>query len=220
MNKQLSIITINLNNREGLRRTIKSVISQTKRNDIQFIIIDGDSTDRSKDVIKEYENQIDYWISEKDNGIYDAMNKGINASEAPYCLFLNSGDYLYSNDVVEGIQPFMDGTDIIYGDEYKVRPNGTRYLAKYPNKLDEPWFKKTALPHQSTLIKTALLKERKYTEEYKLLGDWIWLREAIMKYNNSYKHINMPISVYSLDGMSSVGMATVNEEKKKYYEKS
>ena len=85
---KLSIITVNFNDAEGLERTIKSVISQTFH-DYEFIIIDGGSTDGSVDVIKKYEDHIDYWISEKDGGIYQGMNKGLRQASGEYLNFLN-----------------------------------------------------------------------------------------------------------------------------------
>ena len=88
---KLSIITINRNNAAGLRRTIESVVSQTYT-EFEYIIIDGASTDESVDVIKEYADKITFWVSEPDNGIYNAMNKGILKAKGEYLLFLNSGD--------------------------------------------------------------------------------------------------------------------------------
>jgi len=99
---KLSIITINYNDKEGLRKTIESVLSQTWT-DYEYLIIDGGSADGSLDVIREYEDKITYWISEKDNGIYNAMNKGIVKSKGAYLQFLNSGDYLVDNKVFENM---------------------------------------------------------------------------------------------------------------------
>ena len=101
-NPILSIITINRNNAEGLRKTIESVLSQdvSDKTQVEYIIIDGASTDESVEVIKSFENnqsnklQITKWISEPDTGIYNAMNKGIKMATGEYCLFLNSGDYI------------------------------------------------------------------------------------------------------------------------------
>lgn len=212
----ISIITINLNNKNGLKRTIESVLNQTYRDKIQYIIIDGDSNDGSKEIINQYKYNIDYWVSEKDNGLYNAMNKGIQASTNDYCLFLNSGDYLSENNVIERIYDSLDA-DIVYGDEYKLKTNGTRYLTKYPDKLDENFFKRTSLPHQSSFIKTSLLKQTPYSEKWKLLGDWLWFRERIIEDKVTYKHLNIPISVYGLDGISTIQRNLHNEEKKSYY---
>ena len=92
---KLSIITINYNNREGLKRTIESVVNQTFT-DFEWILIDGGSTDGSKELIEQYSNRFSYWVSEPDNGIYNAMNKGLRAAKGDYLQFLNSGDRLYN----------------------------------------------------------------------------------------------------------------------------
>ena len=97
--KKLSIITINLNNQSGLIKTIQSVISQTFK-DFEWIIIDGDSTDGSKELLKKHIQHFTHCISEKDNGIYNAMNKGIKLAQGEYIYFLNSGDYLCNKDTM------------------------------------------------------------------------------------------------------------------------
>ena len=94
-----SIITVNFNNKEGLRKTIESVIHQTFH-DFEFIVIDGGSTDGSADVLKEYHTQIDYWVSEPDGGIYQGMNKGIKKATGDYLNFMNSGDCFFAVDVL------------------------------------------------------------------------------------------------------------------------
>ena len=87
---KLSVITINYNNRDGLHKTIASVVNQSWR-EFEYIVIDGGSTDGSVDVIKSFADRIDYWVSEPDKGIYNAMNKGIDVAQGEYCIFINSG---------------------------------------------------------------------------------------------------------------------------------
>lgn len=111
---KLSIITVNFNDAGGLERTIKSVISQTFC-DYEFIIIDGGSTDGSVEIIKVYSDRIDYWVSEMDRGIYHAMNKGVDQAHGDYCLFLNSGDSFYNDEVLEKLSKFESNDDIIVG---------------------------------------------------------------------------------------------------------
>ena len=105
---KISIITINFNNLEGLKKTIESVINQTYSN-IEYIVIDGGSTDGSVEVIKEYNDEITYWVFEKDKGIYNAMNKGILKSKGKYLQFLNSEDWLIDNEVVNYPVPRAQG---------------------------------------------------------------------------------------------------------------
>ena len=97
---KLSIITINFNDAKGLEKTIQSVINQTYK-DFEYIVVDGASTDGSVDVIKKYSNKLTHWVSEPDTGIYNAMNKGTRMASGEYCLYLNSGDFLADNDVLE-----------------------------------------------------------------------------------------------------------------------
>src|SRR5574344_2490955 len=111
---KLSIITINYNNAEGLEKTIKSVINQTFT-DYEYIIIDGGSTDGSTDIIKKYRENIDYWVSESDKGIYKAMNKGITYTHGEYLNFMNSGDCFHSSTVLNEVARNFNNTDIIIG---------------------------------------------------------------------------------------------------------
>lgn len=213
----ITIVTINLNNKDGLKRTIESVINQTFFDKIEYVIIDGGSTDGSVDIIKEYEDKLAYWCSEPDGGIFPAMNKSIEHINGDYVLYLNSGDILNKNNVIERVYGELD-KDIVYGNEYKV--NNKRTLARFPDNLNENFFKKSALPHQSTFIRAELLKERGYSEKWKVLGDWSWLRERIMVDKVSYKHLNFPISDYDLNGFSTINQKLFFAERDKYYKQS
>ena len=233
----ISVVTINLNNKEGLERTIESVVSQTHFADIEYIIIDGGSTDGSVDVIQRYKDKIAYWCSEPDGGIFNAFNKGIEHCNGDYAIFLNSGDHFYADDVIEKVIPELD-CDIVYGNEMKQKGkplkwmNGRWYtnckwytpasfnqLAKYPEKLTDRWFSISALPHQSTFICTELLKKHPYSEDWKILGDWLWFYERIILEGVSYKHIGQTISVYNLEGLSSRNQSTFQLERKEYLSK-
>lgn len=112
---KISIITINYNNVEGLKRSIESVVNQTSK-DYEYIIIDGGSTDGSVDVIKLYSNRIDYWESEPDRGIYHAMNKGVKLATGEYVIFMNSGDKFYSNEIIADFIKLNPKEDILSGD--------------------------------------------------------------------------------------------------------
>lgn len=213
----ITIVTINLNNKDGLKRTIESVVNQTFFDKVEYVIIDGGSTDGSVDVIKEYDDKIAYWCSEPDGGIFPAMNKSIEHINGDYVLYLNSGDILNKNNVIERVYGELD-KDIVYGNEYKV--NNKRILARFPDNLNENFFKKSALPHQSTFIRAELLKERGYSEKWKVLGDWSWLRERIMVDKVSYKHLNFPISDYDLNGFSTINQKLFFAERDKYYKQS
>jgi glycosyltransferase involved in cell wall biosynthesis len=198
---KLSIITVNLNNRDGLIKTAESVIAQTWK-DYEWIVIDGGSTDGSIGVINEYINKtskITHWCSEKDNGIYHAMNKGINNASGEYCYFLNSGDYLCKPEVLEKIFTVDFGEDIIYGgmmfEGGKVR--------KFPSKICPPDLLYGFLPHQNMFIKTKLMNAKNgYRTDYKIVADWVFYTEAIFREKASYKHIPMVFAVNQRDGIS------------------
>lgn len=214
----VDIITINKNNKKGLEDTIKSVVNQTFFDKVNFIIIDGDSIDGSKEIIEQYKDKLFYYVSELDNGIYNAMNKGIRASVSDYLLFLNSGDYLSENNVLEKVFPYLDGTDFIYGNEWKVNDkhkNYSPYEAKYPDKLSEGFFRQTSLPHQSTFIKRELL-ENGYDENYKIISDWKWFIEAFRN-GRTYKHMPFIVSVYDCSGFSYQNLNLMQKEKNDYY---
>ena len=212
----ISIITINLNNKQGLERTINSVLSQTYFDKVEYIIIDGGSTDGSKELIEQHKDKLYYWCSEPDRGIYNAMNNGITVSTGDYLLFLNSGDYLTENTVLERVFPYLQ-YDIVYGNEWKVneRYKGP-YEAKYPDKLDESFFRRTSLPHQSTFIKSELLKENHYSEDYKIISDWKFFIEAFRN-GKTYKHMPFIVSVYDCSGFSCQHLDLMQKEKNIFY---
>ena len=124
---KLSIITVNLNNMEGLQKTCDSIISQTFKN-FEWIVIDGGSADGSKELIEEYGSNISYWVSEPDKGIYNAMNKGIKVAKGEYLYFLNSGDYLFDSNALSDV--FLDNPkeDIVYGFVAREHSGRTKIL--------------------------------------------------------------------------------------------
>lgn len=213
----IDIVTINLNNKNGLEKTIASVINQTYFDKINYIIIDGDSTDGSKEVIEEYKDKLYYWVSEPDKGIFNAMNKAVDRLVGDYVLFLNSGDFLHSSDVIEKVYDRLD-KDIVFGNEVFFFNNGNYFLSTYQSVLDEAFFMRSALPHQSTFIRVPLMKAHKYNESCTIAGDWTFFREAIMKYGATYKYLpDMTISNYGCNGISSTHFHIFVEEKQKYY---
>ena len=214
---RINIVTINLNNKVGLERTINSVLSQTFFDKIDYIIIDGGSTDGSKELIEEHKDKLFYWASEPDNGIFNAMNKAVDRLVGDYVLFLNSGDFLHSSDVIEKVYERLD-KDIVFGNEVFFFNNGSYFLSTYQSVLDEAFFMRSALPHQSTFIRVPLMKAHKYNESCTIAGDWTFFREAIMKYGATYKYLpDMTISNYGCNGISSTHFHIFVEEKQKYY---
>jgi glycosyltransferase involved in cell wall biosynthesis len=202
MDTKISIITINYNNKEGLANTIKSVLSQTYLN-LEYIVIDGGSKDGSEDIIRAAEKNISYWISEQDNGVYNAQNKGIKKATGDYCLFLNSGDLFYNAHSVEDLVNSSKGYDIVYGNII-FKSGNSELIHDYPSILSFDYFVKDTIPHPGTLIRRALFMQYgMYKEDIKICADWAFFIDAICKYNVRHYHLNKPITIFFLGGLSS-----------------
>jgi glycosyltransferase involved in cell wall biosynthesis len=202
MNKKISIITINYNNVEGLKRTVKSVVSQ-KWKEFEYIVIDGGSTDGSTAYIESQSEHVDCWVSEPDQGIYNAMNKGILKATGEYLLFLNSGDHLISEKILEQNFKFITVQDIIYFNLNVIDGSNT-FLKKYPDQLSFSYFTKDTLPHPATFIRASLFRRiGMYDESFKIVSDWKFFIESICKFNCSYIRIDETLTTFYLDGLSS-----------------
>jgi len=201
---KVSIITINYNNAEGLERTIKSIAAQGP-GDFEYLIIDGNSTDRSVDVIKDNEQCIDYWVSEPDSGIYNAMNKGIKQARGAYVIFINSGDTIQSNISLHEKISCIEGHDITYFNMEIMNPdNGVSYIKKYPENLDFKYFAGDTLPHHASFIRRQMLLDYGfYSENYKIVSDWAFFMDSVCLNKCTYKYIDGCFSTFYLDGISS-----------------
>lgn len=186
----ISIITINFNNASGLKCTIESVIHQTS-SDYEYIVIDGGSTDGSVDVIKQYESKIHYWVSEPDNGIYNAMNKGVCKANGDYCIFMNSGDCFADDRVLEDVLKIGLKTDVVTGGVV-FGPDNAFYG---PKSVTLKHFFTKSLAHQASFIKTTVLREIPYDESLKIVSDWKFFIDAIVINKHSYSPINRLIAV-------------------------
>jgi glycosyltransferase involved in cell wall biosynthesis len=200
---KLTIITINFNNLEGLKLTFDSVFSQTYKN-FEYIVIDGGSNDNSKEYIENNQDKIDYWVSEKDFGIYNAMNKGITKANGEYLLFLNSGDFLYNKTTIDEIILKLDvNCDIIYTN-LLVDYSKKKKVFKPPKTLNFTYFIDYSLPHPSSFIKKELFeKYGLYREDLKIVSDWAFFFETIIKIRVKYKYIDHINAVYDYTGLSS-----------------
>ncbi|MDX9918486.1 MAG: glycosyltransferase family 2 protein [Paludibacter sp.] len=198
---KLSIITINRNNAEGLRKTIESVVSQTYT-DFEYIIIDGASTDDSVNIIKEYADRITYWVSEPDTGIYNAMNKGILKAKGEYLLFLNSGDWLYDNDVLNDVFSISPTEDIVYGNACLVFSDGIKEYTAFVERPTLNYFIDDALCHQSVFHKKEIFANSLYRDDLRFVSDWEMLLRKIIIENCSVKCIKRTICYFQMDGLT------------------
>lgn len=209
---KLTIITICYNDKEGLRRTLESVKSQTAH-EFQYIVIDGASSDGSADLISDYASVIDCAISEPDTGIYNAMNKGIRLAEGEYCLFMNAGDTLYVSDTIEKALPFLDGTDFLSGDTVSEYSNGKTSVWRAVNHLSVFLMAMYSLSHQATFIKTELLKTRPYREDLRVVSDWEQMFYELVICDRTYKRLDMKICRFAQGGVSSSQAETREKER-------
>ncbi len=181
---------------------MRSVQEQSYTN-YEHIIIDGDSTDGSKKYLDAHRSQFSYVVSEPDNGVYEAMNKGIARAQGEYLLFLNAGDHFYSKNALQEAAPHLDNENIIYFDLEVVEPS-KRFIKGYPDTLSFSYFVIDTLPHPATFIrKDAFAKAGTYKEDFRILSDWKFFIDAICKCQLSYKHVPKVLSTFYLGGMSS-----------------
>ena len=212
---KLSIITINYNNAAGLSNTIKSVIGQTS-SEFEYIVIDGGSTDGSIDIIRHYEHNLTHWVSEPDEGIYNAMNKGILLARGDYCQFLNSGDYLLSPDVIERmLLEFPDDCSILYGN--KIREiNGKRvtqksYAGRQITLLD---LYRSTIFHAPAYIKRTLFdKYGLYDEKLQIVSDWKFYLIAVGLHNESVAYRDIDVVWFDTNGISTVNQVLDQQER-------
>ncbi len=201
--KKLTIITICLNEKFVIEKTILSVLNQTYDN-YEYIIIDGASTDGSLEIISKYADKIDKIISEKDKGIYSAMNKGIRLSKGEYLLFLNAGDYLHNENLLEKLFQEKLDFDIIYGDMILDYANGKTKLGKQPEQITYKQMYFSTIWHPASIIKRELFTlYGLYDETFKIAGDYEFFIKVLYKHNVSLKYLPLTFSIYNLQGISA-----------------
>jgi glycosyltransferase involved in cell wall biosynthesis len=209
----ISIVTVVHNGGLTLEQTIKSVLNQTYKN-IDYLIIDGASTDRTLNIIKQYESHLKYWISEKDNGIYDAMNKGIKAvvDKNSFLLFLNADDYLYDNSTIKNIVSEISDEDFIYGKIQSIGDSVSAYLGQELTFKELPV---NMIQHQATFVKRKLFDELGlFDTSYKIAADYDFAVRVMIS-DFRHKFVNEIVSVMRMGGTSSQAYKTTFSEKSK-----
>lgn len=212
---KLTIITVCYNNRAGLERTLRSVAGQTCR-DFQYVVIDGGSTDGGAQLLgNQPKGAIDYWVSEKDKGIYNAMNKGIAQAKGEYCLFLNSGDELAATDTLQLVLPLLGTADFMTGDTICLLGGGKTSQWNSPRHLSTFQMTIYSLSHQATFIRTAVLKARGYREDLRIVADWEQMFYELIIRDRSYQRIPLPVCKFEYGGVSSSKPELREAERKK-----
>ncbi len=202
----ITVITVVYNSAHLLEKTIQSVIGQSFSN-IEYIIIDGGSTDGTTDIIKKYETSLSAWVSEKDRGIYHAMNKGVSMANGKWICFINSGDEFIDHHTVEKVvnsafKVSCDADDILYGNILvNIKGEMKERIASAPCNKHRMFF-----CHQSSFVKTELLRKFPFDEKYKMSADLKFFKQC---YYLHYKflHLNFPIVIYDISGISNTNRA-------------
>ncbi|MDR0505329.1 MAG: glycosyltransferase [Dysgonamonadaceae bacterium] len=198
---KLSVITVNRNNANGLEKTIQSVVCQ-KFTDYEYIIIDGNSTDGSIDIIKKYANSVHYWMSESDNGIFHAMNKGISHAKGEYVIFMNSGDRFYDGEVLLKVFSKEQTGDLLAGNVIFDKKIKEKKIL--PQKITFYFFMTDTIPHQGCFIRRTLFDEiGLYNEQIAVSSDWIFFLLAVVKYQKSLTILNEYIALREPNGIAS-----------------
>jgi glycosyltransferase involved in cell wall biosynthesis len=207
-NPKISIVTVSFNAINAIENTILSVINQTYPN-IEYIIIDGGSTDGTVDIIKKYDNKISYWISEPDNGIYDAMNKAIEKATGEWINFMNAGDIFYSDTIVQELANtniFNNKNTIIYGNRIVntsgVMKEQVSRIKTIKHSMD--------IFHQSIFTYTSLHKEHLFNTSYQIAGDYDFLYKMINN-NINFIKVNMNICIFLYGGISCENINQLKE---------
>lgn len=214
----ITIITITYNNLSGLKKTAESIIRQSYQ-DFEWIIIDGGSTDGTRDYLYTLERKPDFICSEKDNGVYDAMNKGIKVATGEYLWFMNAGDTFHDKNTLEQVKAFQKNEDIIYGNWANVYTNKTE-ICQAPYTINPYTFYYTNICHQAMLIKTSLLKESPFDTRYKLYADWSKWRYFYHS-GNTFAYIPVVMCDYEAEtGISAKCKKLWKEEKQMMMEEA
>ncbi len=217
----LSVITVVYNNVDHIERTMLSVLNQTYPH-IEYIVIDGASTDGTLPVIEKYEARITKLVSEPDNGIYDAMNKGLALATGDYVLFMNSGDEIYAPETVSNVFESADNADIYYGETEMINDQGESLgQRRHKAPADFNWRSYKygmSVSHQAIYIKRALVEP--YDAQYQLSADIDWIIRAAKK-AKTIVNVNQYVAKYLVGGMSKAKHRQSLQERfdimKRYY---
>lgn len=201
MEPKISVITVCYNSAATIERTIKSVLSQDYDN-IEYIIIDGNSKDGTQDIIRRYEDKIAYWVSAPDKGIYDAMNKGIHRATGDLIGFLNSDDWYAEGAIKAVAEKYQEtGADVIHGIVTLVAKG--EYVGEFGRNPDmNGFFYKMVIPHPATFVKVNYIKAQLFDTNFKIAADYNFLL-GLYCHKKHFEYLNRVVAFFSEDGVSS-----------------
>ena len=203
---KISIITVCFNSEKTIEKTIKSVCNQTYKN-IEYIIIDGGSTDRTCEIIKKYLSHVSTFVSEPDKGIYDAMNKGLDKAIGDYVLFLGSDDQLMDKDVVSKVVTKIntENGDIFYGDVYRIVRKDY-----YCGKFNRYKLAVKNISHQAIFYPRFIYKKNRYNTDYRVFADYYYNIHLYCRFK--YTYIGICVSVFNDNSTSNVAVDPAFED--------
>ena len=201
---KISVITVSYNAEKTIERTIQSVQSQTY-DDFEYILVDGNSKDKTLEIAGKYKDFIKKWISEPDKGLYDAMNKGVLLAQGEYIVFLNADDVFASNDVLKDMAKHLDGHDIVYGniDFHDLKTN--EHNIRKQNYMNKAVLCAGTMFHPAEFIKRNLLENLGgFDLRFKIVADYEFNLRAILKNKAKIKYADVTVTVFAQgEGLSS-----------------
>lgn len=210
---KISIITVSYNALKTIEQTINSVVNQSYPN-IEYIIIDGGSTDGTVDIIKKYKDKIAYWISEPDGGIYDAMNKGIKVATGDYIQILGADDCMINEAVIADVVSDIKNKEadlycygVIGVDETALKE---KYLGNHYVRNGNP--KYTMIPHPGMFVKREMYLKFPFDTSYKIAADYKFFLQCYLNDNVIFSYYDMPVVYFSLSGVSSKSVVLAEKE--------
>ena len=202
MKYPISIITV-CYNEPNLEATCESVVAQTEQN-FEWIVIDGGSDEKTQRIWQKYRHRINKFVSEKDSGIYNAMNKGIRMATGEYLLFLNAGDALEDAEVIDNIIKMKLDRDIVYGDVRPVGRGDGKRVQTFPDFIERSYWIRHTICHNATFVKKSLFDEfGLYDETLRIVADWKKWLELFLLRKCSYKHISLTVTRFDENGIST-----------------
>ena len=198
---KISVVTVCYNAVKDIEGTIKSVINQNYTN-IEYIVIDGGSTDETIDIINKYRHKIDYFVSEPDNGIYDAMNKGINLATGEFLVFMNAGDFFYDKTTLTKVIKYLKNnpsTDVLYGNCGFTTEDTIQHPSPFWKR--EKGYQGVGFCHQATYVRVSILKKYPFNLKYTISADYDQMFQ-LYKSGCKFSYFNMPLCKFNLYGVS------------------
>lgn len=197
---KISVITVTCNSLPALQKTVESVCHQDYP-DLEYIIIDGASQDGTAAFLKENGDRVTAWVSEPDNGIYEAMNKGVRLATGDYCIFMNAGDLFVHHRVLSRVSRHLGKADFVLGNEI-VLDEWDRIIGYYSSRNGYTLYNllTSSTCHQASLIRRNVLIEHPYDEHLRLVSDWKFILERYLEGNFIFKEINLDVCFFRTGG--------------------